>query len=265
MAKTNKGLVEFAKQMLAKGNDTIYVYGTFGQTLTTTLINKKAKQYAYNISRKALYKTVMNSSGTEYAFDCVGLIKAYMWGWDNGKTTYKSSQDKSANGMYLAAKKKGSIKTIPETPGVLVQMDGHIGIYIGDGYVIESTPSKTFAKQSHGGGGVCKTKLSSRKWEHWLECPYITYEKEEVKKEETSFLPARGYFKKGDVSPNVGKVADFMYKTFPAYTNKKALGNTYGPYLIKAITEFQKRTKLEADGYLGPKTLEKLKSFGFKY
>lgn len=92
--------------------------------------------------------------------------------------------------------------------------------------------------------------------------------KEDAKKPEPikteSFLPARGYFMKGDVSPNIGKIAEHMYKWFPTYTDKRALGNTYGPYLIAAITEFQRRTGLEADGYFGPLTLAKLESFGFK-
>ncbi|MGN1195834.1 MAG: peptidoglycan DD-metalloendopeptidase family protein [Acutalibacteraceae bacterium] len=79
----------------------------------------------------------------------------------------------------------------------------------------------------------------------------------------SSFFPARGYFKKGDVSPNVGKIAAFMRKTFPAYTSEKALGNTYGDYIISAVTEFQKRTGLTADGYFGPLTLAKLKTYGF--
>ena len=79
-----------------------------------------------------------------------------------------------------------------------------------------------------------------------------------------SFLPARGYFKKGDVSENVGKVAEFMRKNFPAYTDAKALGNTYGTYIIAAITEFQRRTDLEADGLLGPLTLAMLERYGFK-
>lgn len=79
-----------------------------------------------------------------------------------------------------------------------------------------------------------------------------------------SFLPARGYFKKGDVSANVGKVAAFMRKNFPAYTDEKALGNTYGDYLIAAIKEFQRRTRLKVDGYLGEKTLKKLEEYGFK-
>ena len=82
--------------------------------------------------------------------------------------------------------------------------------------------------------------------------------------ETDSFLPARGYFKKGDVSENVGKVAKFMRKTFPSYTSEKALGNTYGDNLIKAIKEFQKRTGLKVDGYLGSLTLAELEKYGFK-
>ncbi|MCM1393261.1 MAG: peptidoglycan-binding protein, partial [Ruminococcus sp.] len=81
----------------------------------------------------------------------------------------------------------------------------------------------------------------------------------------SSFLPARGYFKKGDVSANVGKVAAFMRKTFPSYTNAKALGNTYGDNLIAAITEFQKRTGLKPDGCLGALTLAELTKYGFKW
>ena len=100
MTSTNLGLVEFAKRMLALGNDTVYVYGTFGHQLTQSLINSKCNQYKWNVSRKKLYESIMASAGTEYAFDCVGLIKAYMWGWSNGKYTYVASQDKSANGMY---------------------------------------------------------------------------------------------------------------------------------------------------------------------
>lgn len=80
-----------------------------------------------------------------------------------------------------------------------------------------------------------------------------------------TFLPARGYFMKGDKHPNVAKIADFMYKTFPAYTNKKALGDYYGNYIIASIKEFQKRTGLTPDGCTGPITLSKLQQYGFKY
>lgn len=78
------------------------------------------------------------------------------------------------------------------------------------------------------------------------------------------FLPAKGYWGKYDVDARVGKLADFMFKTFPKYTNKKALGNTYGDYLAKSIKEFQKRTGLYPDGCTGQLTYNKLKTFGFK-
>lgn len=86
-----------------------------------------------------------------------------------------------------------------------------------------------------------------------------------VEFDEDDFLPERGYFKKGDKHENVGKVATFMRNTFPMYTSKLALGNTYGKYIIAAITEFQSRTGLKEDGLLGEKTLAMLVKHGFKY
>ena len=78
------------------------------------------------------------------------------------------------------------------------------------------------------------------------------------------FFPPKGYFGLGDTSPNVGKIASFMRRMFPAYTSEKALGNYYGPYLKSSITEFQRRTGLKADGCVGPITLNKLKQYGFR-
>ena len=80
-----------------------------------------------------------------------------------------------------------------------------------------------------------------------------------------SFLPARGYFKRGDKGENVSKLAQFMRKTFPSYTSSKALGPIYGNNLIKSIKEFQRRTGLTPDGSVGSKTLQKLVEYGFRY
>lgn len=87
---------------------------------------------------------------------------------------------------------------------------------------------------------------------------------EEVKTaKKASFFPPRGYFKLGDYSVNVGKISSFMRRVFPSYTDKKALGNTYGQFLFSAVKEFQKRTGLNPDGYFGPLTLKELKKYGF--
>ena len=102
--------------------------------------------------------------------DCVGLIKGY--GWLNTVTMeiqYGSNgmPDVGADGMYYNAGRKGSIETMPDTPGLAVWKSGHIGVYIGNGEVIEAMDTRY---------GVVKTKLQGRGWSHWLEVPGIKYD-----------------------------------------------------------------------------------------
>lgn len=87
---------------------------------------------------------------------------------------------------------------------------------------------------------------------------------EPAKQIAVSFFPAKGYFKRGDINLNIARIAEFMYKVFPSYTSKAALGNLLGDNLIKSIKEFQRRTGLEPDGNIGPKTLAMLEKYGFK-
>ena len=160
MSKTNKGLVEYAKAQLGKP----YWYGTFGQLSTPTLYSQKKKQYpkyyGWSYTTKELNQKV---------HDCVGLIKGYLWCDTPTDTTpsYKSAQDVSATGMLNKCVEKGSIGTMPDIPGILVFLPGHVGVYIGDGYVIEAMNHNK---------GVVKTKLAGRGWKNWGKCPWITYE-----------------------------------------------------------------------------------------
>ena len=159
MSKTAKGLVEYAKAQLGKP----YWYGTFGQAASKSLHTQKKKQYP------SQYKWDY-ANETAKVHDCVGLIKGYLW-CDSPKDntpTYNAAQDISANQMRKACTASGKIATLPEEPGVLVFMDGHVGVYIGKGEVIEA--------RGHA-YGVVKTKLTARKWTTWGYCPYITYEK----------------------------------------------------------------------------------------
>ena len=44
---------------------------------------------------------------------------------------------------------------------------GHIGVYIGNGEVVEAMGTRY---------GVVKTKLEGARWTHWLKIPYISYD-----------------------------------------------------------------------------------------
>lgn len=114
---------------------------------------------------------------------------------------------------------------------------------------------------------LSEAKIKNMNWDYLRSCPYADPEKvvySEISSTSGGFLPARGYFQSGDVSDNISKIASFMRSAFPSYTDKKALGNTQGPYLTASIKEFQKRTGLAADGLIGPKTVAMLKKYGFR-
>ena len=74
--------------------------------------------------------------------------------------------DIGADTMYNSAAVSGSMDTMPDVPGVAVWKSGHIGIYVGNGKVIEAMGTKY---------GVVKTNLTDRSWSAWLEIPYINY------------------------------------------------------------------------------------------
>lgn len=181
--KTNIGLVEYAKEQLGRP----YWYGTFGQTGTESLLEYKAKQYPtyYSETRK---KTAKKYHIGKRVHDCVGLMKGYAWSETNSSVPkYTAAQDKSADGTYNAATEKGTLKTIPEIPGICVHKKGHVGVYIGGGYVIEARGFDY---------GVVKTKLSDRGWLHWFKYPYIEYVQET--KPASNSSSSSGEIKAGD-------------------------------------------------------------------
>lgn len=199
--KTNKGLVEYAKAQLGKP----YWYGTFGNTATPALLNAKKKQYPahYQDYRTDKYRAEFG----ERVHDCVGLIKGYLWS-ENADTLpkYDSSQDVSANGMYGKCIKKGNISTMPDIPGILVFMSGHVGVYIGDGNVIEARGFNY---------GVVQTQLNGRGWTHWGKCPWIDYPKGErffktCRPDETSIV---------DALKSIGENSGFAYRKKIAAAN----------------------------------------------
>lgn len=145
-----------------------YVWGTYGQVLTPELLQYKLTQYPDGVGKYAVFIRA-NWLGRHTA-DCVGLIKGYGWlSTDTMTIDYGTHgmPDIGANEMFYNATRRGGIETMPDTPGLAVWKAGHIGVYIGNGEVIEAMGTKY---------GVVKTQLQGRGWTHWLEVPGIEYE-----------------------------------------------------------------------------------------
>lgn len=163
--KTNLGLVEWAKTAYDSGWG--YVWGTYGQVMSEKLLAAKMAQYPDNVG---IYEDYIreNYMGKHVA-DCIGLIKGYSWyDPETGNITYATNgmPDIGADQIYYRADVKGPISTLPEVPGLILHAPGHVGIYVGDGYVIHASGTKV---------GVVRTAVSGGGWTDWLENPYITY------------------------------------------------------------------------------------------
>jgi hypothetical protein len=172
MSKTNLGLANYAKVALSEQWG--YVWGTFGRVLDQNTLDAKIIQYPEGVGK---YKDfiVKNWIGRKTT-DCVGLIKSYIWS-DNGRIIYDSKTDIDANAAYKKSTKKGKIETMPNKVGLCVWKEGHIGVYIGGGEVIEAHGTKY---------GVIKTPLNgagATDWTHWLEYPNIKYPPDAKNKE----------------------------------------------------------------------------------
>lgn len=159
---TNKGLVNHAEGALRL--NTKYMWGGLLRPITPNYIQMLRSIYGtkagtgYTNARYAQLQNYVNRG--YYGVDCVGLIKSYYWSGkpnggvgspEYGKAGYP---DVNAGVMYQQSKKNGKIQTMPEVPGLIVYSKSHphVGIYVGNGYTIESTLGTR-------GDGVVKRKL----------------------------------------------------------------------------------------------------------
>lgn len=162
---------------------TIYAWGCFGGIMTNSMVENKARQYPsmYDSATKAAMKRA-GSQGA-FGFDCVNLIKGILWGWNGsrnatwGGAVYASNgvPDVSADGMINKCIGVSSNFSNIQ-PGEAVWLPGHIGVYVGNGRVIECTPKWSNGVQetallNHGP----IAGLNGRRWSRHGKIPYINY------------------------------------------------------------------------------------------
>lgn len=219
---------------------TVYAWGMFGSQITKKSVTAKAKQYPDWYGSRSfdhLYDSEV------YGFDCIGLVKAVLWGWSESTGAKYASggvPDVSADGMIAKCSEVSSDFTRISV-GEFVWMKGHCGVYIGGGKVVESTPIWK--------NGVQITALSSRKWLKHGKLPWVSYDTEEVKtvKVELPVL-ARGS-KVAAVKALQRLLNSYGYKGKDK--NALTIDGDFGTNTDHALRAFQKSRKLAVDGICG--------------
>lgn len=238
---------------IATNHKTVYAWGMFGSPITKSIVSGKAKQYpAWYTDGKvnSVFVPLCGKNPPYWGFDCIGLIKGVLWGWE-GKTsaTYggavyasNSVPDLSADAMIgRCSEVSTNFKSI--AIGEFLWMKGHCGVYIGNGNVVESSPKWA--------NGVQVTALTARNWLKHGKLPWVEYSDKEVNNVvniELSVLQ----------SGSKGEQVKTLQRLLNAFGSNLSVDGAFGTKTKSALKAYQKSNKLEVDGICGIKSWESL-------
>lgn len=247
--KTVKAEQVVEKFRYAYDNKWGYIWGTAGVAWT------KAKQDQLNkttdANRESSRKYGAQWIGHTVA-DCSGLFSwaykqlgSYMYHGSN--TMWRSyCVDKGD----LSAGKRTDGKTLKPGTAVFTDHSGdktHVGLYVGNGEVIEASSPKV---------GVIKSKISDKKWKCWGELKYTDYTDEVTDKpvEKDPYTVTYPTIRIGARGEIVTQLQDLLAKA----GSNLAIDGIFGSGTQSAVRAFQKKNGLVVDGIVGPKTWGKL-------
>lgn len=243
-----------------------YVYSGQGELYSLALAqewgneNRAGKSYDYFVTQCSRWFN-------RIVVDCSGLIIQAFRSKDS------DYPDQTANTLLANSMPKGDIGTIPEQPGICVWRNGHIGIYIGNGNVIESGGTSI---------GVVQTRLKSpatnKAWTNWGNLADVDYSKSPVSSPSAQTGSADNNteqysnsnetqlssFKLGRLlkisSPYLrgSDVRDVQYALEQHTFSPGVMDGVYGNKTRSAVLLFQQKNQLTADGIVGKQTTVKL-------
>lgn len=159
---------EFAQKALeiSKKYKTNYFWGAFGWPTTNNNIKRLLNQYPEN------YEYLAKADGSQFSFDCSGLVKGILWGWNGSDEVYGGAKycsnglnDVNDEGLKAMCSDVSSNFSNIQV-GSLLFTSGHVGIYVGNGMAVEATPSWNGGVQISSVSNIGNVSgLPTRKWQ----------------------------------------------------------------------------------------------------
>ena len=176
---TNKELIAKAINV-ATNLPTVYVNGAFGCRFGKDYYNPN---YSYNKKHAAELEKYKNTDPITFGFDCVCFVKGLLWGFAGdpnkvyGGAVYQSNgvPDITESSMLNKCSDVSTDFSKIE-PGEFLWMEGHCGLYIGDGLGVEATPKWQNKVQITAVGNIGeKAGYDTRTWTKHGKLPYVEY------------------------------------------------------------------------------------------
>ena len=244
---------------IATEQKTVYAWGMFGTPITKSTVTGKAEQYPnwYTDSKiSSVFAPIYRSNSLVWGFDCVGLVKGVLWGWNGDSTKAYGGAVYASNGVpdiSADAMINKCSNVLLLRRGCFLWMKGHCGVYIGNGQVVEATPQWN--------NGVQITDLNARKWTKYGKLPYIEYDVEDKVEEARKTVKIElTVLQKGSKGSEV-KTLQRLLKTL-TYKGKDgkvlAIDGDFGSNTDYSLRSYQQTKGLSVDGICGLYTWESL-------
>ena len=223
--------IELASKLkdIARNYKTLYVMGCFGAPMTAS--NKKRYTTNNEYNRQPARTAMINAASADtFGFDCVCLIKGVLWGWCGNKNAIYGGAKYTSNGVpdigadqMIKVCKNVTTDFSHIEIGEAVWIEGHIGVYVGDGLAVECTPRWDNKVQIT----ACNRSVSGynrRNWTKHGKIPYVDYKAEapapaEPEPEAPTPVPVEA-FKVGDLVKITG-TKYYSGKTIPTCVRRQ--------------------------------------------
>lgn len=255
MIRTGEELAATAKAV-AQNYKTLYIKGCFGAPLNDTNKARYTGNNAYNRQEKRSTK-IREASSETFGFDCVCLVKALLWGWNGditetyGGAEYKSNgvPDISADTMIKKCSDVSDDFSVIQL-GELLWMKGHCGIYIGNGFAVESTPKWQDGVQITAVHNIGKrVNCNGRSWKKHGKLPYVSYKT--VSESYTLDLPVICKGCKGELVEAIQML--LIQRGYSC--GSSGVDGSFGSATDKAVRAFQDDCELKAHGFVDSDTM----------
>lgn len=234
----NTDIVKYFQKAVKEGWG--YVWSLNGQLYTQEMADKykKVKRSTSSSRNPETYWTVDCKKWIgKMAADCSGGIVGAI------RTINPSFGDRSANTFKSQFTESGKISTIPEIPGLAVWRSGHIGIYEGNGNVLEFRGTEY---------GAVRTKLKSRDFTRWGKIKGVEYA------ENAEIWTVARILKRTSPTMSGEDVKELQERLNANGFDCGKIDGVFGDKTESAVKAYQKAKKLLIDGRAGKNTIAAL-------